>query len=238
MYAQPKSAGGSSGSGDREAGAAPQRHQGEADGAGGEDEDEDVKRFWRRIKGESSSCEAVECVVLAPASVTATGVGEGAGPRHQLRHQSALEKAAGIRPGEILNRAQLEERHPRLKNAPVQGGAYTADIPMTHKPFADLVRNVRCLRCGEWGHQLGDRECGLRHEVSAADLAMQRHNDPLNAMKRDELLEEKQKLILSKAAKLKQATTGASRGSGNSGILPANQQLVESDEEGISIIRK
>lgn len=35
-------------------------------------------------------------------------------------------------------------------------------MKVTLKPFNQVVRNTRCLRCGEWGHQTGDRECTMR----------------------------------------------------------------------------
>lgn len=47
---------------------------------------------------------------------------------------------------------------------------------MTFKPFNKLVRNTRCLRCGEWGHQTGDRECTLRdfnpHDAARCVVAL------------------------------------------------------------------
>ncbi|CAM9271136.1 unnamed protein product, partial [Ectocarpus fasciculatus] len=200
MYAQPKADGDSASSSKASAPPPPVTASGE--------DDDDVRQFWLKLKGDTSDIWA--------------------GPKNVVRKQSALEKQLGIRTGEYLNRAQLEERHPRLKNAPVEGGAYTAHIQMNHKPFNDVVRNVKCVRCGEWGHIKGDRECSLLHEVSASDLARQRQEDPLNAMKRDEFLSEKQKLILCKAVQPKRmaglhATTNQSA-----------DELVESDEEGES----
>jgi CBF1 interacting corepressor len=35
-------------------------------------------------------------------------------------------------------------------------------VKVTFKPFNKEVRNVRCMRCGEWGHRSGDRECSLK----------------------------------------------------------------------------
>lgn len=41
------------------------------------------------------------------------------------------------------------ERHPSLKDAPLQG-SYARDLPVRHKPFNEPIRDVQCLRCGEW----------------------------------------------------------------------------------------
>jgi CBF1 interacting corepressor len=53
------------------------------------------------------------------------------------------------------------ERFPFLKDAPVEG-EYTNSVKVNFKPMGIRLRNVRCLRCGEWGHQSGDRECALK----------------------------------------------------------------------------
>lgn len=225
MYAQPKADGDSASSSKASAPPPPVTASGE--------DDDDVRQFWLKLKGGpaggyegTASCSEPTTARDQPSAAAADTSDIWAGPKNVVRKQSALEKQLGIRTGEYLNRAQLEERHPRLKNAPVEGGAYTAHIQMNHKPFNDVVRNVKCVRCGEWGHIKGDRECSLLHEVSASDLARQRQEDPLNAMKRDEFLSEKQKLILCKAVQPKRmaglhATTNQSA-----------DELVESDEEG------
>lgn len=190
-------------------------------------EDEDVKRFWKKLKGDFKHEDDAFDVKMAESrefsSTNATSSSK------TFRTQSALEKQVGKKTGELLNRSELEARHPRLKNAPVEGGAYTAQMHLNHKPFLDVIRNVRCLRCGEWGHALGDRECSLLHEVSAHDLARQRQEDPVNAMRREEVIEQKQRLVLRQALACPQNKERATYYGGQAD----NQQLLSSEEEGI-----
>ena len=43
-----------------------------------------------------------------------------------------------------------------LANAPREG-SYTTAMEVTHKPFGVELRKVRCTKCGQWGHQAGER---------------------------------------------------------------------------------
>ncbi|EGD75292.1 hypothetical protein PTSG_06944 [Salpingoeca rosetta] len=54
----------------------------------------------------------------------------------------------------------LAEKLPFLKNAPRQAQARNMS-GVRDKPFGQQVRNVRCLKCGQWGHQHVDRVCPL-----------------------------------------------------------------------------
>jgi len=49
-------------------------------------------------------------------------------------------------------------RHAYLKDAPMQGD-WIRNCETVHKPFGKQVKNVKCFKCGEWGHRVGDREC-------------------------------------------------------------------------------
>ena len=89
--------------------------------------------------------------------------------------RSALEKAVGRkdRSSQNLSYQQQIERFPQLKNAPMaqnmkkvatgadgNGDAATsAPMMVNFKPLGAQILHVRCLACGVWGHQRGDREC-------------------------------------------------------------------------------
>ncbi|KAG1689311.1 hypothetical protein DVH05_002379 [Phytophthora capsici] len=77
--------------------------------------------------------------------------------------RSKLERYVGRRAEETLTIKDQVERFPMLKDAPVEG-KYTETIRVNFNPVGLRLRNVRCIRCGEWGHQSGDRECKLRDQ--------------------------------------------------------------------------
>jgi hypothetical protein len=54
--------------------------------------------------------------------------------------------------------------------------------PARIKPFAVEVRNVRCLRCGNYGHQSGDRECPLKDVIMPNEESRLKRDDPLTTI--------------------------------------------------------
>ncbi|CAH2078552.1 unnamed protein product [Thlaspi arvense] len=50
------------------------------------------------------------------------------------------------------------------------------------KPFAVELRNVKCLRCGNFGHQSGDRDCPLKDAVMPNEELRLKRDDPLTAI--------------------------------------------------------
>ncbi|TYZ63935.1 hypothetical protein PybrP1_002901 [[Pythium] brassicae (nom. inval.)] len=107
--------------------------------------------------------------------------------------QRNLERYVGRRPDENLTIKAQVERFPFLKDAPVEG-QYTDAVKVNFKPMGKQLRNVRCMRCGEWGHQSGDRECALR-DANPHDAARQLLEDPMA-----QLAQKKRELVLRKAA--------------------------------------
>ncbi|KAG2999797.1 hypothetical protein PC118_g601 [Phytophthora cactorum] len=102
--------------------------------------------------------------------------------------RSKLERYVGRRAEETLTIKDQVERFPILKDAPVEG-KYTETIKVNFNPLGLRLRNVRCIRCGEWGHQSGDRECKLRD---------QNPNDPVTEI--NKLKSAKQDLVLRRGA--------------------------------------
>ncbi|KAL6873623.1 hypothetical protein ACP4OV_013705 [Aristida adscensionis] len=83
------------------------------------------------------------------------------------------------RPKDVFGRTlPTEQEFEVLKNAPrMETGA-----PVRIKPFAVEVRNVRCLRCGNYGHQSGDRECPLKDAIMPNEESRLKRDDPLTAI--------------------------------------------------------
>eukprot|EP01039_Chlorochromonas_danica_P003453 gene3453-3782_t len=97
--------------------------------------------------------------------------------KRDFQRLSELEKLSGRRRKEVVTAEAMAQRHPSLKNAPTEG-RYTQSLALHVKPFNEVIRNVRCLRCGEWGHASGDRECKLR-DRNPLDEERQRREDPM-----------------------------------------------------------
>lgn len=99
--------------------------------------------------------------------------------------RTELEKLSGISARPLLTAAELAQRHPVLRNAPTEG-SYTHGLSLQHKPFNDPIRNVRCLRCGLWGHVSGDRECKQK-DLNPRDRDRLVREDPMKGqLERDE----------------------------------------------------
>ncbi|XP_059663086.1 uncharacterized zinc finger CCHC domain-containing protein At4g19190 [Cornus florida] len=83
------------------------------------------------------------------------------------------------RPKDVFGRAlPTEEQFEVLKNAP----RLETGVPARSKPFAVEVRNVKCVRCGNFGHQSGDRECPLKDAIMPSEESRLKRDDPLTAI--------------------------------------------------------
>ncbi|KAF9612156.1 hypothetical protein IFM89_038344 [Coptis chinensis] len=72
------------------------------------------------------------------------------------------EEKKKLRPKDVFGHALPREKEFEvLKNAP----HLETGLPARPKPFGVEVRNVKCLRCGNFGHQSGDHECPLKDAI-------------------------------------------------------------------------
>ncbi|TDH66754.1 hypothetical protein CCR75_009724 [Bremia lactucae] len=110
--------------------------------------------------------------------------------------RSKLERYVGRRAQETLTLKDQVERFPILKDAPVEG-KYTETIKVNFNPLGLRLRNVRCIRCGVWGHQSGDRECKLQDQ-NPNDATRQKWEDPVTEIQKRK--SEKHKLVLKRGA--------------------------------------
>ena len=117
--------------------------------------------------------------------------------RHDLRwtpadsmldQRSTLEQKVGRqRTSGGITLAEQIERFPQLANAPRAGSSSSGASARSmitrgihFQPLGSTIRHVRCVRCGQWGHQVGDRECGMRSGMlNANDRANLRREDPM-----------------------------------------------------------
>ncbi|XP_078173620.1 zinc knuckle (CCHC-type) family protein [Carex rostrata] len=84
-----------------------------------------------------------------------------------------------VRPKDVFGRAlPTEQEFEVLKNAP----RLDTGVAARSKPFAVEIRNVKCVRCGTFGHQSGDRECPLKDVIMPNDESRLKRDDPLNAI--------------------------------------------------------
>ncbi|XP_057963781.1 uncharacterized zinc finger CCHC domain-containing protein At4g19190 [Malania oleifera] len=83
------------------------------------------------------------------------------------------------RPKDVFGRAlPTEEQFEVLKNAP----RLETGVPGRVKPFGVEIRNVKCVRCGNFGHQSGDRECPLKDAIMPNEESRLKRDDPLTAI--------------------------------------------------------
>eukprot|EP01135_Chromosphaera_perkinsii_P006856 Nk52_evm11s621 gene=Nk52_evmTU11s621 len=124
---------------------------------------------------------------------------------------------------ELTKDSKLEEKFEFLKNAPRSNrkkdfGELGVGVV---KPFGKQVINVKCMKCGIWGHNNTSKECPKFGESESGPRLQ--YDDPLQLMK---AMEEGSGLKLSRGAErdIIQRPLAV-----NSGKLPENQTFVHED---------
>nr|XP_027082958.1 uncharacterized zinc finger CCHC domain-containing protein At4g19190-like [Coffea arabica] len=103
------------------------------------------------------------------------------GASTSMKHESlpSSEEKKKPRPKDVFGRAlPTEEQFEVLKNAP----RLETGVAGRSKPFGVEIRNVKCLRCGNFGHQSGDRECPLKDAIMPSEENRLKRDDPLTAI--------------------------------------------------------
>ena len=73
--------------------------------------------------------------------------------------RSSLEKQVGRGAAVDISLAEQVARFPELKNAPMAAGMHATSVQVKFAPLGKQFRQVKCIKCGLWGHSKGDRDC-------------------------------------------------------------------------------
>ncbi|KAK1435969.1 hypothetical protein QVD17_01742 [Tagetes erecta] len=105
---------------------------------------------------------------------------EEAGTDHMMQNpMPPNEKTKKPRPKDVFGRnLPTEEQFDALKNAP----RLETGVAGRARPFGIEIRNVKCVRCGAFGHQSGDRECPLKDAIMPNEESRLKRDDPLTAI--------------------------------------------------------
>lgn len=86
------------------------------------------------------------------------------------------------------------EQYPFIAMAPVEGD-HVKGIDHTLNPVGIMLRNVLCSRCGQYGHQPGDKECAMAGVADAKEREKLDAADPLARIRQKSLGDKKFELL-------------------------------------------
>eukprot|EP00123_Amoebidium_parasiticum_P003834 comp15152_c0_seq1/m.11850 comp15152_c0_seq1/g.11850 ORF comp15152_c0_seq1/g.11850 comp15152_c0_seq1/m.11850 type:complete len:430 (-) comp15152_c0_seq1:190-1479(-) len=140
----------------------------------------------------------------------------------EAQEKLTLRQRPRVAGDEKDGKKSLQEKHPALKGAPREGSYTEAMATVRDRPFGVEVRNVKCTKCGQWGHQNTDRVCPRYYENGPRDgsdkeIERPAFQDPATLIKQ---MREDQGLALRRSVIGRQ-----------NNVLADNQQLVMSSEE-------
>jgi CBF1 interacting corepressor len=155
------------------------------------------KEQMLKLLGKAGDKDAAKAAAMAPVSFLyapppgLNASGKAPPPPGMTKEEAHLVAAiSGDIPPEDIEgvpsapkRLSMIEKFPQLANAPVVAGGVRELETFKVQPFGLQLRNVRCLRCKQWGHNSGDRECPLRDAPGRMDDVVRSAEDPITAMR-------------------------------------------------------
>ena len=102
-------------------------------------------------------------------------------PPHSTSSTSTtLEKEAGKSRAPGLSVQELKHRFPFLKNAPME--VFASNVQVAFHPLGKEIKNIQCIKCKQWGHEVGNKECPLFNVLRPIDEQRLLREDPMTAM--------------------------------------------------------